>query len=216
MSASIRFIKPSDLRSTVRGLAVMSVLFNKDDCRFWSNLEAGLDLGVWRDETGHRLFFLFAPKATALVGYDPESPMSPVHNPGADSRPWPGIYDELPKELHDLLLENHFGSDFNANEVTFIIWNMGKGLDWKKGKVEYPKRENGDPDGSRLLLNQLRGYFDHFEEEMDEEYERSFDADALFVIFSGEPLSADDLKRVKSDIDFGTVRDGLRVIGVTV
>ena len=65
MSQTVRFIKPSDLRATARGLAIMSLLFDKDrNCRYWVEPTIGCDLGVWRDSGGMRCYFLFAPKAT--------------------------------------------------------------------------------------------------------------------------------------------------------
>ena len=216
MTVPIRFVKPSDLRATFRGLAIMSALFGKDECRFWTEPSLGVDLGVWRDASGKRCYYLFAPKGAALLGFDPESPMSPGNNTVTNNQPWPGIYEEMPKELKELISQNPFGGDFKIEEVTFIIWNNGKGLDWRKGRIEYPARDTGDPDGSRLLLGQIREYFDHFEEEMDEEYGRNFDADALFVLFAGEPVGVEELKRVKSDIDLDAVRDRLKVVGVTV
>ncbi len=141
--------------------------------------------------------------------------MSPHNNPGSVN-PWPGVYDELPKELNELLRQNPFGVDFKFEEITFLIWNSGKGLDWKKGKIDYPKRDGGDPDGSKLLLSKIREYYDHFEDAMEEEYEMKCDPDALFVLFSGDPVGVDDLRKVKSDLNVDSVRGPLKVIGVTV
>jgi len=215
MTVPIRFVKPADLRSTIRGLAIMSVLFGKDDCRFWTEPAVAADLGVWRDSGGSSCYFLFVPKGAVLLGADPGSPMSPNNSPGS-AHPWPGVYDEMPKELNELLRQNPFGDDFKFEEITFLIWNTGKGLDWKKGKIEYPKREGGDPDGSKFLLSKIREYYDHFEDAMEEEYETKCDPDALFVVFSGDPVGVEDLRKVKSDVNVDTVREPLKVIGVTV
>jgi len=212
MAVPIRFVKPADLRSTVRGLAIMSVLFGKEDCQFWTEPATGIDLGVWRDSSGNRCYFLFAPKGSILLGFDPASPM----NEGGGPKPWPGVYDELPKELNELVRQISFDNQFKIEEVTFLIWNTGKGLDWKKGKIDYPKRESGDPDGSKLLLSKIREYYDHFEDAMEEEYETKCDPDALFVLFSGEPVGVEDLRNVKADLDVESVREPLRVIGITV
>ncbi len=217
MTQTIRFIKPTDLRSTARGLAIMSLLFEeRRSSLFWSDVAAGADLAVWSDGKGTSCAFLFLPKASVMLGIDRESPMCPVARP-EDPAHWPGIFEDLPAELLDVLNRRPFLEHFMLEEVTFCIWNMGKGLDWKKGKIEYPKREPaGDPDGSKYMLGKLKEYFDHFDHEMDEQYEKSFDADTLFQIFSGEPVSAEDLRRIKTGIDLAEVRDPLREMGVRV
>lgn len=218
MSQTVRFIKPSDLRATARGLAIMSLLFDKDrTCRYWVEPTIGCDLGVWRDSGGMRCYFLFAPKATVMMGFDPDSPMSPHAKTREDSKPWPGIFDSLSPDLLDLVNRKPFGGDFKVEEVTFCIWNTGKGLDWKKGKIDFPKRDPaGDPDGARFLVGRFKEYFDHFDHEMDEEYEQTFDPDTLFQIFSGDAFSAEDLRRLKSGLDVASVREPLREMGVVV
>lgn len=215
MSVSIRFVKPADLKSTVRGLAIMSVLYGKDDCRFWTDAGTGADLAAWRDAGGGSCYFLFQPKAAVVVGSDPESPMCARNNPAISSA-WPGVFDEMPKDLSELVKQNPFGGEFKFEESTFAIWNTGKGLDWKKGKIDYPKRDNADPDGSRVLLGKIREYYDHFEDVLEEEYDMKCDHDALFVLFSGEPVGVDELRKVKSDLNVETLREPLKVIGVTV
>ena len=219
MTVPIRFIKPADLRSTIRGLAIMSVMFGKkQDSHYWTEPSIACDLGIWRNSGGSACYFLFAPKGAILMGSDPESPMNPkAHAAGsAEYKPWPGVFEEVTKDLNELVRQNPFGEDFKMEEVTFAIWNTAKGLDWKKGKIDYPKRDTGDPDGSKALLGQIREYYDHFEDEMEEEYEKKIDPDSLFVIFSGDPLTVEDLKKVKTDLNVASVREGLKVIGVIV
>jgi hypothetical protein len=220
MSQTIRFVKPTDIKATVRGLAIMSVLFDdRRACRYWNDPTIASDLGIWRDDAGNACYFLFAPKGTAILGFDPESPMSPkAHAKTSDDyKPWPGIYDSLPPDLMEILQRKPFSGDFKLEEVTFCIWNGSKGLDWKKGKIDYPKRDPaGDPDGARSLLNRFKEFFDHFDDEMDELYEKTFDADTLYTVFSGDAVSVDDLKRLKPDLDIGSVREALKVIGVAV
>lgn len=217
MTQTIRFIKPSDLRATARGLAIMSLLFDeRRPSRYWSDPAVSADLGTWRDEKGNSCASVFVPKGTVLLGADLESPMCPRARP-EDPQYWPGVFDDLPAELRDLLNRQPFGDAYLLEDTTFCIWNMGKGLDWKKGKIEYPKREPaGDPDGAKYVLGRLKQYFDHFDHEMDEEYEKSFDADTLFQVFSGDAVSAEDLRRLKSSIELAEVREALKEMGVRV
>src|SRR5258708_23614347 len=115
MSQTIRFIKPSDLKATVRGLAIMSVLFDDHrTCRYWNDPTIGSDRGIWTDSAGNRCYFLFAGKGTAILGFDPESPMSPMApaRVSDDHKPWPGIYDSLPPELLDLIQRKPFSGEF--------------------------------------------------------------------------------------------------------
>jgi hypothetical protein len=216
MTQSIRFIKPSDLRATVRGLAIMSVLFDKRrNGRFWTDPATAADVGVWHDEKGNSCGFLFFAKGSMILGTDRESPMCSLVR--KEPQPWPGVLDDLPNEMRDLLSRRPFGDSFPTEEVTFCIWNSGKGLDWKKGKIDLPKRDPpGDPDGSKYLLGRFKQYFDHFDHEMDEEYEQSFDADTLFQVFSGDPVTPEDLRRLKSGLDIAEVREALKEIGVKV
>jgi len=217
MTQTIRFIKPSDLRSTVRGLAIMSLLFDeRRSALYWTDSTINADLGVWTDAKGTSCGFLFTPKAAVMLGIDRESPMCPLARP-EDPAHWPGVFDDLPGELLDLLNRRPFAEHFVLEEVTFCIWNVAKGLDWKKGKIEYPKREPaGDPDGSKYMLGKLKEFFDHFDHEMDEQYEKSFDADTLYQVFSGEAVSAEDLRRLKSSIDLAELREPLKELGVRV
>jgi hypothetical protein len=216
MAESVRFLKPSDLRGTVRGLAIMAALFDRSrDCRFRPDPPTGCDVGTWGDPAGNHCHFLFPPAGAVVLGFDHESPMSPhAFASGPDDfRPWPGVYDELPERFAELVRKNPFGESFDPAEVTFCLWNRSDGLDWKKGSIQYPGRVTGDPDGSGYILGRFRGYFDHFDNEMNELYGRSFDADTLFQVFSDEPLSPDDLRRLKPDLDAAAARELLREIG---
>ncbi len=191
----------------MRGLAIMSVLFDKNrNARFWTDAATAADIGTWHDEKGNSFCTLFIAKGSAMLGADRESPMCSVVR--KDPQPWPGILDDLPADLKELLNRQPFGAEFPLGEVTFCVWNTGKGLDWKKAKIEYPKREPpGDPDGSKYLLGRFKQYFDHFDHEMDEEYEQSFDADTLFQVFSGDPVTAEDLRRLKSGLDLADLQN---------
>jgi hypothetical protein len=213
MTQSIRFIKPSDLRATIRGLAIMSVLFDEQRrSRFWTDSASAADVGIWNDDKGNSCCFLFIPKGSVIFGFDRQSPLGKE-----ETKPWPGIYDDLPAELQDLVNRRPYGDAFPVEDVTFCIWNTGKGLDWKKGKIDFPKKEpSSDPDGAKYVLGRMKEYFDHFDHEMDEEYEQSFDADTLFQVFSGDAVSPEDLRRLKSGVDLAEVRDALKEIGVKV
>jgi hypothetical protein len=217
MTQTIRFIKPSDLRSTARGLAVMSLLFDPERrSKFWSDPALSADLATWRDGKGSSCGMVFLPRATVLLGGDRESPMCPIARP-EDPQYWPGIFDDLPAELRDLLNRQPLAESYPMEETTFCLWNMGKGLDWKKGRIEYPRREPpGDPDGSKYSLGKLKEYFDHFDHEMDDEFDQSFDADTLYQVFSGETVSAEDLRRLKSGVDIAEIRDALKEMGIRV
>ena len=140
----------------------MSVLFDeRRQCRFWTDPATAADVGIWQDAQGNLACFLFIPQGTMILGGDRASPMAPR---GDNPQPWPGIYDDLPADLKDLLTRRPFGDSFPIEEVTFCIWNGAKGLDWKKGKFDMPKREPaGDPDGSKYLLSRMKEYFDHFD-----------------------------------------------------
>ncbi len=217
MTQTIRFIKPADLRATVRGLAIMSLLFEKTRrSRYWSDASIACDLGSWLDDKGNACWFLFAPKGTAILGFDRESPMSPHARPD-EFKAYPGIYDDVSPELVQIINRKPFGENFKVEEVTFCIWNTGKGLDWKKGKFEMPKREPaGDADGAKYMIGRFKEYFDHFDHEMDEEYEKTFDPDTLFQVFSGDAVSPEDLRRIKSGIDLAEVREPLKEMGVKI
>jgi hypothetical protein len=217
MAETVRFLKPMDLRATVRGLAIMSALFDKPpECRFWTDAGIPADLATWSDPAGNACYFLFAEQGSVMLGCDPESPMSPrTHAKGSEEfRPWPGVFDELPQDLHALLERRPFRKEFNLAEATFCIWNPSQKFMWSKGTIQYPVREFGDPDGSDQLLGRFRDYFDSFEDEMTERYKRTFDPDLLFKVFADEPLTPDDLRHLKPDWNTPIIREALKEIGV--
>jgi hypothetical protein len=197
----------------------MSALFEGDrECRYWHDPAIKADLGIWGDDAGNACYYLHSSAGSALMGFDHESPMSPhaFATGPEDFRPWPGVYDAVPDNLFAIIKDNPFGETVTLAEVTFCIWNRGNGLDWNKGKIEYPARDNGDPDGSKYVLGRLRSAFDHFDSEMEEKYNQPFDGDTLFQVFSNEPLTVRELKRIKPDLDLTGTRDALVEIGLSV
>src|SRR5438045_2951244 len=127
MPKTVEFLTPAALRATLRGMAVVQLLFHKREPDSWFRLRPDGVTAVagWNDFSGNTCHFLFAPGGAVVLGFDHEAPMSPhaSDKPGA-LETWPGVYDSLPKPLMKIIEENPFGGDFDTEVVTLCLWNL--------------------------------------------------------------------------------------------
>jgi hypothetical protein len=100
-----------------------------------------------RESEGNHLQISFTRRGVVILGFDHESPMSPVHN---DEETWPGVVDHLPPALRPVLRAYPYGVD-----VTFCIWRLAGARRWQSGRVRRPRGR--DADGSQRLLGFLTG-----------------------------------------------------------
>ncbi|HVJ93857.1 MAG TPA: hypothetical protein VM580_28905 [Labilithrix sp.] len=200
---------PSRLRDLLRGLAMLDAILEQDwDSRYYSfdpKWASGEMLGSMRNGEGDWFFAWFpAAGGAAIRGFDHESPMSPFRR--KDEAPWPGLYDGLPKGLSEVRSMDGFPPE----EVTFAVWNTGRG--WKAGAVTFPKGED-DPDGSERLWALLDDDPASYLRFAKEYYERKLPLSAVKAIYRGEPLTRELISALDPKADYETVAQQAQEIG---
>jgi hypothetical protein len=222
MPTTVAFLPPADLHDIVRGMAVVCRLFDKadPDVTFRLDKSLGAAVGSWKDFAGNSCHFLFCPDGAAVLGFDQASPMSPNVTAAdtGDFATWPGVYDHFPQVLADRLDADPFADGFDRREVTFALWNPGRGKDWQMGDIQFPARDGGDPDGRKVVLGQLKAYYDDFPAAFEETYHWDLEPDAVADLLSGDRLSLAVIRQLKPDAnpleakrwlaDMGFVTDG--------
>jgi hypothetical protein len=143
--------EPEELRKAMRAMALLdTVLCRRPELRYHrylANPAPGVEVGLVETGGGDELVCVLSAEHGCLIkGFDHESEMSPYQQ--ADEEPWPGVCDEVPPELMDLLQK----VDSHPTGVTFCLWRGSDDEEWWQGDVEFP--EDGD-DGASYLLGTI-------------------------------------------------------------
>ncbi|RUT35764.1 hypothetical protein EJP77_01735 [Paenibacillus zeisoli] len=188
--------EPIKLENLMKIHALLNIILCRDE---WIRYHSFLP--EWKDKismakidngAGDHLFILFAPQGTILKGFDHESELSPYARD--EHEIWPGIYDEVPKELL-LLLED----EAIVNEdVTFCIWRRNCDSEWQKGKVEFPK---GEEDGSNFLLGTIFQTPEDFVEFAKDYFDLTPPLYIVANIYKGTPITAEMIQMLNPDCD---------------
>src|SRR5437016_1477740 len=124
------------LRRITQSLAMLDAILSPNwQYRYYSfncKWSRGKMLASMRDGCGDDYHLLFTRHGAILKGFAHESKMSPYGRP--DKKPWPGIFDQVPKEFKTFLTQ----PAFNINDTTFCIWRRYKDPSWNIGPVEFP------------------------------------------------------------------------------
>ena len=129
-----------------------------------------------RESEGNYVQISFVRSGVLVVGFDHESPMSPVHN---GERTWPGVVDDVPRPLRRTLAGYPYGVD-----ITFCIWRLAGSRRWQSGSVRRPRGR--DVDGSARLLAILDGDPRRFRAYAREVFERDIPLAAIARAYAGK------------------------------
>jgi hypothetical protein len=223
MPETVDFLSPADLRDILRGMAVVTLLFERrlpppPDHEFRIDPVSEITVGIWRDFAGNRCHCVFTPVGSLILGFDHESPMSPhaTCTGPSDFRTWPGVYDSLPIGLLMIVEEHKFDPDFDYREVTFCLWNLGSGKTWTKGDITYPERDYGDPDGESYILGRIKAYHRDFVDEFRDTYRWELEKRAVAELLSGDEIERACLMRLKLACDLNSVVPEIEKMGYRV
>ena len=137
-------------RRLTRALAMLDAIICPEwEFRYYSfnsHWADGKMMASMRNGSGDHWFALLCSDGIALHGLAHEAPMFRF------GQPWPGIFDELPREFHDNFLRE---PAFDTSNSTFCIWRRSAGTSWAHGTIQFPA--GNDPDGSEGLLQILSG-----------------------------------------------------------
>ncbi|WP_229750260.1 hypothetical protein [Paenibacillus nasutitermitis] len=155
--------------------------------------------------SGDHLFILFAPDGAILKGFDHESSLSP--HAGEDYVIWPGIYDQTPLVLLDLLDDEAIEKD----EVTFCIWREAGDTSWRKGQIAVP---DGADDGSGFLLGTIRLTPEQYVDWAEDYFDVELPLEIVRGIYEGYPIKESTIHALNPERDVqGTLRE-LQEIGM--
>lgn len=145
-----RLAEPNVLKRRLMILAALDVILCEEDWlryhRFDLQWAANVSLATIENGAGDDLFILFAPEGIIIKGFDHESGLSPYAQ--ENYAVFPGIYDQVPKQLLALLEDEAF----EKGDVTFCIWRESSDTNWRMGDVKIPE---GEEDGSDFLLGTI-------------------------------------------------------------
>ena len=220
MPETVTFLTPTDLHDIVRGMAVVAKLYDAEpDVEFSLDPETKAAVAAWKDVHGNNCHFLFSPEGSVILGFLQASPMNPhAYSTGPDDfNAWQGIYNEMPEALVDRVSANPFGEMFDPEEVTFVLWNTGKTKQWKKGnKIDYPPADTSDVDGQELILERIKGYYNDFCAEFEDNYNWDLDPDAVADMLSGDRVSLSCIRGLKPDSNPAEAREWLPEMGFII
>jgi hypothetical protein len=203
----------SGLMKLTQSVAMLdAIIMHEWDYRCYSfnaQWSEGEQMASMRDGSGDEWFCLFNAVGSALKGFSHESPMSPWAND--NKKVWPGVLDEIPPAFSDFLNE----PAFSMQDTTFCLWRTHHDNAWRTGTIEFPDDEQ-DPDGSEDLLSILDGKPETYQQWAEEYYERPVSLSAVQRIYAHEPLTAQLVKELNSDVDIEIVRPDAIQIGYPV
>lgn len=158
-----------------------------------------------RNGQGDSYIAWFSSTGVVLKGFAHESPMSPYRV--SPPRVWPGIYDDLPLQLHGFLSEVAFATE----ETTFCVWRMLDSTSWQSGRIQFPKGK--DPDGSAKLLKLLDGIPQTYQQWAEAYYERPVNLSAIAHIYEQRPLTETVVTALNPDLSVDELAVDLAEIG---
>jgi len=161
----------------------------------WSEKES---MASMRNGAGDEYSIVFSAAGAYVRGFDHESPMSPYAQDG----PWPGVLDEVPDVFRPCVEEPAFSDEDGMPVVTACTWREAGDDRWRVGSIDFPQRENEDPDGAgylfRLLLDRSPEAFQQWAQDY---YEVPVDLEAVRHIFSSRPLTEGVISALNAEID---------------
>jgi hypothetical protein len=165
----------------------------------------GERLASMRDGEGDFLHVWFpAQGGAAMRGFAHESPMSPWSAERSKTptarKPWPGLFEGLPREYRYLQREKAFGDE---GEVTFVAW-WTREEGWRIGDVSFP-REWKNPDGSETLLTMLDGRPETYARLTSERLGRKVSKALVARVFAHEPLDEKAVLAANPEADAASV-----------
>ncbi|MFC9624642.1 hypothetical protein ACFTXM_33305 [Streptomyces sp. NPDC056930] len=184
---------PTELRSHLSALAILDATIGGDPqfcCyTFDTAWGPGEEAALMENGSGDDFSVLFTPTGVLIRGFDHESEMSPYATDG--EQVWPGVIDEVPATLRQLLDEPAFHDEgIDAPRVTACLWRETGDTAWRADSaIAFPPGSE-DPDGSGFLFHLLtdrspEAVQAHFEDY----YERPIPLDAVRHVLAGRPLT---------------------------
>lgn len=190
----------------MQALAMLDAILSPEwDTRYYSfNARWGDEamMASMRNGQGDQWFAVFSPAGAALHGLALGAPMF------RHSRPWPGIFDELPAEFRSLLLGE---PAFDTANSTFCVWRLASAARWTRGPVQFAS--GADPDGSEALLEILAGRPDQYVRFASEYYEVDLDEEDVAAIYGHAKLDPELLERLNPDVSLESLADDMTEIG---
>jgi hypothetical protein len=165
---------------------------------FNSMWDTGERMASMTNGSGDEWFCLFSAAGAALKGFDHESEMSPWAND--DQAVWKGVLDHLPTVFSRFLNE----PAFSMQDTTFCIWRTNQDANWRTGTIEFPE-DADDPDGSKGLLSILDGNPETYKKWSEEYYERPVSLSAVQRLYAHEPLTAQVVRELNTEIVLDTI-----------
>lgn len=207
-----RLPEPETLRAACRAFGVLDSVFATEypKYHFTAAWRDGVDLAHMENGGGDQWDIVFEPAGVFLYGFDHESEATPWRDePRAH---WPGLLDGLPASLARWTEEEAFQFE-DFFDATVCIWREAGDTAWRCGPVEFDGHASSD-DGSSWMFNDIaegtaEAYLDHAENY----FERRIDADAVRAVLVGEPLTAELVRTLNPDADFGKVAEIARRAG---
>lgn len=183
---------PAELRTYLRALAALDATLGSDTPEYccyeftdWGTDEAAL----WANGSGDEFTVIFTAAGVVIRGFAHESAMSPHRTRGSEV--WPGLIDDVPAPLRELLDDPAFTGPAPGPTLTACIWRTPTDATWQTGSnIDFPQGE--DPDGSAMLFElvanrsptSVKSYFEDY-------YERPVPLTAIEHALAGEPLTSD-------------------------
>lgn len=156
---------------------------------------------------GDDLYILLTPEGVVVKGFDHESEMSP--HAREDYEVWPGIYEQAPSALLNLLDDEAFTKE----DATFCLWRQSSDSVWKTGDIHNPQ---GLDDGSDFLLGMIYDTPDDYVEWAEDYYEMKISLDVVGYTFSNTAITEEMILELNPEVDLEIAIKELQAIGFTV
>ena len=146
----------------------------------WSETE---EAALMDNGSGDAYSVVFSPDGAYARGFDHESSMSPYGNEFGHT--WPGMFDGLPEEFHELMDESAFADEDGRRLVTTCFWRRTEDAAWSCGPVK-DATDDGAEDLFELLADPRPEVYLTFAEEY---FERALDLEAVRHVYALMPLT---------------------------
>ena len=162
-------------------------------------------LASMRDEMGDEWFLLFSEEGAILKGFVPDAVMA--ESAIKRGHPWPGILDDVPPVLGEILHDPRLG----GNRATFCVWRQRSDKEWRRGRIQFPP--GPDPDGSEHLMAVLDGDPVSYTRWAEQYYEIEIPFIEVRRIYMHRPMTEDMARALNPNTDWGSLIDELQKIG---
>ncbi|WP_340512938.1 hypothetical protein [Cohnella sp. 56] len=191
-----RLPDPASLKKLMKIQASLNIIFCQDEWlryhSFVPNWDADIDMAKIDNGAGDHLIILFSPEGSIIKGFDHESELSPYAQD--EHQVWPGIYDDVPKELLGLLEDDAIEQD----DATFCMWRKNGDTNWHQGNVEIPE---GASDGSDFLVGCIFQTPENFAEFAAGYFELSPSLEVVAQIYDGASITEEMIHTLNPDCD---------------